>query len=794
MANGKPSTARRREVRRNIGKQKSAFSKWVESIDRKDFLWVCFFVLLMTLIGGFITVKSTEHPTYEAGQLLTRPIVTRVTFQAEDKERTEEDRKRARNLTPNIYKYNANFYNLLRSQFNTLISLAKYKSIDEVPVSDLEINGQRIPFTQETLDALRNDYINEDGKPNEEWTNNVNTYLQRLFNQVIILNSARFDAERNMAMITVAGHPMAEPNAPPVEKDSRNWHNINATEDIRDQLNSIISYFPPALQSTVIEMTIADKLPTHDIEYQASTIRKNKVASEVPVKPDTYHANTVLVAPGKPLTDKQKSLIEQEQKAFLGTYTKDALTNMSAEQLEDLQHRKTTLTFARLGIFGMFFLITVCIWVYIYTYNKRIVTNPVRGIALCAILILCQAIAVFATHIWPNSLYFTATFPAILATIVLCIVYDQRFALAMGSALVAVIMISLNLSISFGLIVFAGIGICAAMLPRVSTRSTIVKVGAISGFTMGIATIIVGLATQPLYLEGEFTAIIFASCYALASGIFIGMCVQGSLPFIETVFHVTTAMTLRELNDASKPLLQRLAQEAPGTYQHSLRIADMAESAAEAIKGDPLLCRVGAMYHDIGKINKPMYFIENQGGGPNRHAKLSPAMSLLIIVGHVKDGIEMAREYGLPRPLRHFIESHHGTTLVEYFYHAAKKQKEAEEEAAPSEFEFRYPGPKPQTKEAAILLLCDGLEAAARTLPEPTPVRLEQLVSTIANKRLMDGQFAECNLTLSELNKIEQAIVKTLCAIYHARIKYPTDKPQASDSTDDAPQAKSGTA
>jgi putative nucleotidyltransferase with HDIG domain len=202
----------------------------------------------------------------------------------------------------------------------------------------------------------------------------------------------------------------------------------------------------------------------------------------------------------------------------------------------------------------------------------------------------------------------------------------------------------------------------------------------------------------------------------------------------------------------------------------------MAEAAADTIGADGLFCRVGAMYHDIGKINKPMYFIENQGGGPNRHDKLTPAMSLLIIVGHVKDGIEMAREYALPPTLRHFIESHHGTTLVEYFFHAAKKQTEAESKPGPSEFEFRYPGPKPQTKEAAIMLLCDCIEGAARALPEPTPVRLEQVVNAMARKRLMDGQFDECNLTLSELHKIEQSIIKTLCAVYHGRIAYPSAK------------------
>jgi putative nucleotidyltransferase with HDIG domain len=261
---------------------------------------------------------------------------------------------------------------------------------------------------------------------------------------------------------------------------------------------------------------------------------------------------------------------------------------------------------------------------------------------------------------------------------------------------------------------------------------------------------------------------------ALVSGIGAGFLITGILPVIERLFKVTTSMTLRELNDASHPLLRRLAQEAPGTYQHSLRIADMAEAAADAIGASALLCRVGAMYHDIGKINKPGYFVENQGGGPNRHTKLSPAMSLLIIVGHVKDGIEMAREFKLPPSIRQFIETHHGTTLVEYFYHAAKQRRDAEGELPPSEFEYRYPGPKPQTREAAILMVCDGVEGAARVLPEPTAVRIEQLVHTMAMKRLMDGQFDECGITLKELHQIEQAISKTLTAIYHGRIAYPS--------------------
>ena len=248
-------------------------------------------------------------------------------------------------------------------------------------------------------------------------------------------------------------------------------------------------------------------------------------------------------------------------------------------------------------------------------------------------------------------------------------------------------------------------------------------------------------------------------------------------------------MTLKELNDASsRPLLRRLAEEAPGTFQHSLRIADIAEAAADAIGANGLLCRVGAMYHDVGKIDKPRYFVENQLGGPNQHARLSPAMSLLIIVGHVKNGVEMAREYGLPPVVRHFIQSHHGTTLVEYFFHAAKqKRKDDSNDPEPAEFAFRYPGPKPQTREAAILLLCDTIEGAARALPERTAVRLEQLAQTLTNKRLMDGQFDECSLTLKDLHKIELAITRSLCAIYHTRIEYPTDQPQEAPQSDEQP-------
>ena len=256
----------------------------------------------------------------------------------------------------------------------------------------------------------------------------------------------------------------------------------------------------------------------------------------------------------------------------------------------------------------------------------------------------------------------------------------------------------------------------------------------------------------------------------------VGILIQGLLPLIEKVFHLATSMTLLDYSDANQPLLKRLAIEAPGTFSHSLFIGSIAEAAAERIGRNGLLCRVGSYYHDIGKLSKPGYFVENQLGNVSWHKELSPAMSQLIIVGHVKDGIELAEEYHLPMVMRQFIETHHGTTLVEYFYNEAVKQHEKNgsiDNPLPAESEFRYPGPRPRTKEAAIVMLADVVEGAVRSLTEATPTKIEAVIHNMAMKRLQDGQFDECDLSLRELNQIEASMTKTLVAHYHGRIAYP---------------------
>jgi putative nucleotidyltransferase with HDIG domain len=244
----------------------------------------------------------------------------------------------------------------------------------------------------------------------------------------------------------------------------------------------------------------------------------------------------------------------------------------------------------------------------------------------------------------------------------------------------------------------------------------------------------------------------------------------GLLPLFETTFKLTTDITLLELSDLNRPLLKRLALEAPGTYHHSIMIGTLAEEAAKAINANSLLARVGSYYHDIGKMLKPEYFVENQMGARNKHEKLAPSMSALILEAHVKEGKELAEENGLPECIIEFITGHHGTGIMTYFYEKAKQQKGDNEINIE---EYRYPGPKPRAKEVAIVMLADSVEAASRTLEDPTPARVRNLVKKISSTKFDSGELEGCDLTLRDLHLIEESFTRVLLGTYHRRIAYP---------------------
>jgi len=448
-------------------------------------------------------------------------------------------------------------------------------------------------------------------------------------------------------------------------------------------------------------------------------------------------------------------------------------------------------------------LISLAAAVYIHHYQKRIITNHARALALIVLFTLLLAttklvttlvttkLATLSTNQAPQA---WATGTAVIAAIILTIAYDQRFAIGMSIfyCLFACFAAGPTTNINLFLIMSAGVVTCCFSLREIRTRMKLLKVGVLAGALVFITSIALDFFTKAQPTSKAFSN---AGLHGLAT-IFVGVLIQGLLPLIEKSFRIATSMTLLDYSDANQPLLKRLAMEAPGTFSHSLLIGSIAEAAAEAIGRNGLLCRVGAYYHDIGKINKAGYFVENEIGSTSRHKELSPTMSHLIIVGHVKDGIEMAKEYGLPSVLRQFIETHHGTTLIEHFYNEAIKLKTKNSKGktvdTPSESEFRYPGPKPLTKEAAIVMLADTVEGAVRSLSEVTPTKIDVVVHNMAMKRLQDGQFDECDLSLRELSQIEANISKTLAAHYHSRIAYPKppDVPQDAQSQSEQVEQK----
>ncbi|MCD4830259.1 MAG: HDIG domain-containing protein [Anaerohalosphaeraceae bacterium] len=420
-----------------------------------------------------------------------------------------------------------------------------------------------------------------------------------------------------------------------------------------------------------------------------------------------------------------------------------------------------------LAICVLVILISGGIAIYVHHYNNRIIKKHVRAIALAGLFTTLLILAKIGSF-FSNSIYFTIA-TVITCAIILTIAYDQRFALGMSLFYAPLACFSNGEGADFGLFLTmaSGVIVCCFSLREIRTRIKLLEVGALAA-----AAVFVTFFATNLIGTGYSNAILIAATKASAVVILVGIIIQALLPVIEKVFRIATSMTLLDYSDANQPLLKKLAMEAPGTFSHSLLIGSIAESAAESIGANGLLCRVGAYYHDIGKIGKPRYFVENQMGSANRHEQLSPAMSQLIIVGHIKDGIEMAREYRLPAVIRQFIETHHGTTLVEYFYAEAQKKADGKT-APPSEAEFRYAGPKPQSREAAIVMLSDAVEGAVRALPEVTPTKIETVVHNMAMKRLQDGQFDECELTLRQLSRIEASIAKSLAAHHHGRIAYP---------------------
>ena len=407
-----------------------------------------------------------------------------------------------------------------------------------------------------------------------------------------------------------------------------------------------------------------------------------------------------------------------------------------------------------LGIVSSLFYI-----LFFNNYRKKILNKNYYRSSL-----LIVAGTLLAFRVFNNDLMYLI--PADTAFFLLILLVGKNYATSLFSFMLFFLMPILNYDLKFFTMYFIAIAFAAQIVSKITTRSGIIA----AGVQLSVLKVVIYLLFSYFSEIGSFTTAITSGAILL-SGLISGMLTIAFLPYFEKTFNILTIFKLLELGDLSHPLLKKISVEAPGTFQHSVMVATLSENAATSIGANAVFCRVASYYHDLGKTKRPKFYVENQQNGENPHNKISPFMSTLIITSHTKDGAEMAKEYQIPKEIRDIMYEHQGTTFLSYFYNAAKKiDPNVEKE------EFRYSGPKPKTKESAIIMLADSIEAAIRSLDEKSPMAMENMIRKIINGKIEDNQLSEADLTFKEIEIIIKTFVKTLVSIHHVRIKYPGQK------------------
>ncbi len=509
------------------------------------------------------------------------------------------------------------------------------------------------------------------------------------------------------------------------------------------------------LQRELVQEIVRFVLTPNRFLDEQATLEARELASSN-VETIIIEKNDIIVSEGQMITDEIYSLLNE---------------------LDVLQDRENYGS--EVGLLLLISIIVLILYLFIKQSDLPIATQNVPLLMFIIIFILnivaMKIIAIGQTTDYPFIGYLA---PVALGTMLIVILLETRIAFI--SSVIFSILASIIFNMEYKELIFDfRFGFVAAVMcfvaifsiHQASQRSTILK----AGIFISIFSCISILAILLLGNEYTLMDILLSFAFAFASGLLTAVLVIGLLPFFEVSFGILSPLKLVELSNPNHPLLKKLVTETPGTYHHSIMVGNLSESAAESIGANGLLCRVGSFYHDIGKTKRPSYFIENQVNIENPHNFIDPDLSKSIIIAHARDGVEMLNEYKMPKQICDIAGEHHGTSLLAYFYHKAiklDKENPGQGEGILEE-DFRYPGPKAQSKEAAIVGISDCVEAAVRSLRNPTIEQIDSMVDKIIKSRLEDGQFNECDLTLKELNIIAKTLKETLLGIFHSRIEYP---------------------
>ena len=506
-------------------------------------------------------------------------------------------------------------------------------------------------------------------------------------------------------------------------------NSIRINEPAKSEIDALEPFEREIINNFLIPNYIYDEAKT-----------KNTINEKVSQIHDQYieiKAGTLIAKTGEILTERKIDILDK-----LGIY-----------------NYKVSIFIIALNLIFLLVISSVFNVVTIKFYNKEILEkNKYRAMMLLTIGTL------LAFRIVPNSMIYLLPLDTML--LLLLFIVKPRFSIFLTVMVISYMLPITDYDLKYFTIQSIAILATGFLSRNISTRSSVIAIG----IQLAILKILLYLILSFFSVEESY-GVALNTIKIFISGLFSGKLAIALLPYFERTFNILTVFKLIELADLSHPLLRKLSIEAPGTFQHSMMVATLSENAVVEIGGDPIFTRVACYYHDIGKTKRPQYYVENQTGGKNLHNDISPFMSKMIILAHTREGAEMGKKYKIPKEIRDIMFEHQGTTLLAYFYNKAK-------EIDPNipEEEFRYSGPKPQTKESAVILLADSIEAAVRSLDVKDPVKIEQMVRKIVDSKIRDNQLSDANITFKEIEIIVNSFLKTFGAIYHERIKYPGQK------------------
>jgi len=750
----------------NIVKTQISLNRLIESSDSVRWALLVAVTIIFTIL--LYPNLVIEKHSYKLGDVVTRDIKAAKNFLIEDKDATENSRKQAVENVLTVYDHDVNISaktdQRIKNAFEDLRVLSEtLKSIEksESPSSENEekkltlhnlIWQKKTDFVEKIgISVSDADYkILELEAFSSDISNLISGILTEIYDNGVVANKEMLLKETDRGIILSDIKTKNEM----LVYNLKHFYGLDQAKTMIKVIgNPILQNKTPDLRNLIVDF--AQKLIQPNITLNRSETEKRKKEAYSEVKPIFYKikAGEMLLREGERVTKDQllKLKIYQE-----GLKNEKVLTNCIGSAL---------------------FILCILMTVYALCVHNRPHLNTTKNLLfLASVLItfffissISESLADSVSHYTPfsisaDSISYGIPLAAGAMTTCLFLGIELAIPIAMLIAIGTAIIFKNRFDI---FIYFLLNGLMAAYwMQNCRERKVFIK----AGLKLGLLNVIL-VTVIDVYIGGStFFKLMWDWGFAFSGGIGAGIVTAGIAPLVEIAFDYTTDIKLLELANLDQPILRRLMLEAPGTYHHSVIVGTMVEAAASEIGANPSLAKVCGYFHDIGKIKKPLYFIENQADGVNRHDKLAPSMSSLILIAHIKDGVEIAKQNKLGHAIIETIRQSHGTSLISYFYEKAKQLKGKN---GVNINDFRYPGPRPQTREAGLVMLADAVEAASRTLANPTPTRIKGLVQNLINRIFSDGQLDNCELTLKDLHNIAKSFNKILNGIYHHRIEYP---------------------